>query len=1101
MHAVLQRLSRPSAHRTWGSVIAFASALTASSILLPAALADSRTASPGVTQRSDSGVPHVRLPVIDGNDIRFSRLSTAQGLSQTRVPQIVQDNQGFMWFGTQYGLNRYDGYEFRVFINDPARENSLSCVFIHSLFKDRSGTLWVGCDHSLDRFDGVAETFTHYQIEAVAPGGAATVDQISQDRTGLLWLATGKGLFRLNPDTGQIIRYVHDSSNSLSLGNNEVKCTLEDSSGQFWVVDGDNLEEFDRNSGGILLRIQLNAGIREASLYEDHLGVLWITYVASGKGSGLAILDRSSNRLISYSLYDKEADKEIRGGFMAVLEDKNKTLWFASLSAGLLKFDREHQIFTRYRNHPSDAESLAEDRLIALCEDHEGNIWVGLHAREPNFFRTENTPFMPLSRSQNNPNSFGETFVNSIYEDHEGVLWTGTTGALNRLDRRSGQSISYLPPGSALSNDIIAINEDASGALWVGTWGRGLSRFDRATNRYKTYLHEPGNPSSLSNNIVSRMLVDHTGTLWITTWDGLNRYDPKTDSFVTFRQTKTSDKELYFNIIEDRTGYLWMGSWTGLNRFDPKTAQFTVYGHEAGNPKSLSTDNVNSVYEDHSGTIWAATYNGLNKFNRENGTFTRYFVKDGLPTNNLSCMLEDGSGMLWISTSRGLSKFDPVANKFTNYSTADGLPGSDLTGWDACFKSRSGEMFFGGFDGGVAFFPAKVVDRHDPLPLVLTDFRLAGHSVDVRPHSPLKKSISYASDVTLTHEENIFSLTFAALTFFNPDANRYRYKLESLEHNWTEVGSDRRVVTYTTLPAGKYKFHVQSATRQGSWGEPGLALTINILPPWWATTWFRLLSGAFILAMVALLYNLRLRQLDRQFNVQLETRVAERTRIARDLHDTLLQSFHGLMFRFQAARNMLPRNPENAMRTLDEAISSTRNAITESRDAIHDLRSKPITDGDLVRLLETDGEELAAVLGADQNLPAFRIIVEGERQRISPALHDEVHRIAREVMRNAFRHSGAKKIEVEIRYDKNRLRLRVRDDGSGLDPKVLESSRRPGHWGLAGIRERAQQIGAQLIIWSEAGAGTEIELTVPDIRRKDGRNNSRFKLFRKERVS
>jgi signal transduction histidine kinase len=410
-------------------------------------------------------------------------------------------------------------------------------------------------------------------------------------------------------------------------------------------------------------------------------------------------------------------------------------------------------------------------------------------------------------------------------------------------------------------------------------------------------------------------------------------------------------------------------------------------------------------------------------------------------------------------------------------------------------------MFFGGFNGGVGFFPDKVVDRRDPLPLVLTDFRLAGHSVEVGRNSPLQKSISYANDVTLSHDQNIFSLSFAALTYVNPDANRYRYKLEELEDKWTEVSSDRRNVTYTTLPAGKYTFRVQSATRQGTWGDPGVALAINVLPPWWGTTWFRLFSGAFILAIVGLLYNLRLRQLDRQFNVQLETRVAERTRIARDLHDTLLQSFHGLMFRFQAARNMLPRSPESAMRTLDEAISSTRDAITESRDAIHDLRTKPVPDGDLAQLLEIDGAELTAVLGVDHNSPVFRVIVEGERQRISPELHDEVYRIAREVMRNAFRHAGAKKVEVEIRYDNNELRLRVRDDGRGLDPKVLEVSRRPGHWGLAGIRERAQQIGAQLRIWSEDGAGTEIELTVPDIKFKDVRSNSRFKLFRKDRVS
>jgi signal transduction histidine kinase/ligand-binding sensor domain-containing protein len=1094
-----QQLGRRSALRSWG-ILAFVSALTALSTLLSAAQADRRTASANLPRQSHGASALVRVPVVDGNDIRFSRLSTARGLSQTRVLQIVEDNQGFIWFGTQYGLDRFDGYEYKVFVHDPARENSLNCVYIHSLFKDRSGTLWVGCDSSLDRFDSITETFTHHQILPAVPGEVVNaVEKISQDRAGLLWLSTGQGLFRLNPDTGEIIHYIHDSSNSSSLGSNEIKSTLEDSSGRFWVIAGNDLEEFDRNSGRVLLRFRLADVIRDTSLYEDRFGILWVTYDTRGNESGLAAVDRSTNRLIPYSLYDKRSGKGIYGGFFAVLEDKNKTLWFANFGGGLLKFDREHKVFIRYRNHPNDIESIGEDRVISLCEDHEGNIWVGLHAREPDFFRSEPSPFTSLSRNQYNPNSLGETFVNAIFEDREGVLWTATTGGLNRIDQRSGESVSYPIPGHGESNDIIAINEDATGILWVGQFGGGLSQFDRETGRFKTYLHEPSNPSSLSDNRVSRLLLNHDGTMWITTWNGLDRFDPKTGRFTTYKQDKNSDEEAYFNITEDQTGSLWMGSWGAVNRFDPKTGQFTRYPYKAGDPKSLSSDeSVNSVFVDHSGTIWAATYNGLNKFNRETGTFTHYFVKDGLPTDNLSCMLEDRSGMLWMSTSRGLSRFDPVANKFTNYSTADGLPGNDLTGWDACFKSPSGEMFFGGFNGGVAFFPDKVVDRRDPLPLVLTDFRLGGRSVEVGRNSPLQKSINYANDVSLSHDQNIFSVSFAALTFLNPDANRYRYKLEDLEHDWTEVGSDRRVATYTTLPAGKYTFHVQSATRQGDWGEPGLALTINILPPWWATTWFRLLAGVFVLGIVGTIYKLRLQQLDQQFSAQVEARVAERTRIARDLHDTLLQSFHGLMFRFQAARNMLPRSPENAMRTLDEAISSTRAAITESRDAIHDLRSKRTTDGDLAQLLEAEAEELAAVFGPDQNSPTFRVIVEGERQRISPALHDELYRIAREVMRNAFRHAGASKVEAEIRYDKNQLRLRVRDNGRGLDPKVLEVKRRPGHWGLAGISERAQQIGAELRIWSEDRAGTEIELTVPDLAYKDVRNSSRSKLSPKD---
>src|SRR5580658_6787776 len=260
--------------------------------------------------------------------------------------------------------------------------------------------------------------------------------------------------------------------------------------------------------------------------------------------------------------------------------------------------------------------------------------------------------------------------------------------------------------------------------------------------------------------------------------------------------------------------------WRGLNRFDPRTAQFTVYPHRVDDPSSLSDNAVTSTYVDHSGTLWVSTENGLNKLNRESGTFAHYYVKDGLPSNAVSCILEDQFGKLWMSTNRGLSRFDPVANRFTNYSTVDGLPGNDFTGWDACFKNSSGEMFFGGFSGGVDFFPDKVTSASYPLPLVLTDFRVNGSSVEVGPNTLLKQSISHTTDITLAHDQTIFSVSFAALTFFNPDANRYRYRLERVDHDWVEVRSDRRVASYTALPAGKYTFRVQTATRQGTWNEP-----------------------------------------------------------------------------------------------------------------------------------------------------------------------------------------------------------------------------------------------------------------------------------------
>jgi signal transduction histidine kinase len=333
--------------------------------------------------------------------------------------------------------------------------------------------------------------------------------------------------------------------------------------------------------------------------------------------------------------------------------------------------------------------------------------------------------------------------------------------------------------------------------------------------------------------------------------------------------------------------------------------------------------------------------------------------------------------------------------------------------------------------------------------------------------------------LTLSHEQSAFSLTFSALSYFSPGSNRYRYKLEGLDKTWHEVGSDDRLVAYTTLPAATYTFRVQGATSRGPWSEPGVALQIEVLPPFWATWWFQSAMAALLLASLWYAHYLRLAQAARQFNTRLEERISERTRIARELHDTLLQSFHGLMFRFQAARNMLPRRPEEAIQALDGALERTEQAIAEGRGAIQDLRSEPSPHGDLEHLLTAIGLELKVSQDADVDSASFSVRVEGERQVLSPILQDEIYRIARELLRNAFQHARACQIEAEIRYDGGLFRLRIRDDGKGIDPKVLQEGGRAGHWGLSGIRERAKQIGARLDFWSEAGAGTEVELTVP----------------------
>jgi signal transduction histidine kinase len=378
--------------------------------------------------------------------------------------------------------------------------------------------------------------------------------------------------------------------------------------------------------------------------------------------------------------------------------------------------------------------------------------------------------------------------------------------------------------------------------------------------------------------------------MWLATRNGLNRFDPSTGHFAVYKRDVQSGAENYFDIDEDRNGGLWLGGTSGLQHFDPMTGKFAGYEHRLDDPHSLSDNRVTSVHVDHAGTVWAATESGLDKLNLESGKFTSYYTKDGLPSDRVNCILEDQRGHLWMSTNRGISRFDPAARTFKNYSTADGLPGMDFTGWLTCFKSTTGRMFFGGFSGATSFYPDRVVDSAYVPQIVFTDFRLFGRPVEVGSGSPLKKSISYRDNITLSHKQNTFAVEFAALSYSDNTINRYRYKLDGLDPQWNETGSDQRMVNYAALPAGDYTFHVQTATGQSGWGLPGTTLRIQILPPWWRTWWFRTIVAAALLFLVWGVYHIRVRSIEEHYRERRQAEEALRQAHADLIHANRVSS-------------------------------------------------------------------------------------------------------------------------------------------------------------------------------------------------------------------
>jgi ligand-binding sensor domain-containing protein/signal transduction histidine kinase len=991
----------------------------------------------------------LRLPVDHATDIRFAHISTAQGLSQIRVTSIVQDSQGFMWFGTLYGLNRFDGYTFKVYMHERGNPNSLSGVDVDALFKDRDGAIWVGCEQALDRFDPKTETFTHFPVQKVR--------QISQDRAGLLWLSTDSGLYRLDPASGQIRLYAHDPSDPNTLPDNHVVAAAEDKTGRFWVGEPYGMYELDRTTGHVKLSIPLHTGARDLSFYEDKEGKFWIIY---GTGNGLAQFDRKRNVLTYYSFRAGDLASTSYSGVDAMLEDRRGNLWLAKQEFGLLKLDREHNRFISYTNIPGDSGSLTENNIISLFEDRDGSIWVGLPDEGLQRFSPAHEAFQPLSSMQHEAHAF--------YEDSHHSLWIGTTSALVRIDP-SGKRTSFAAMNADVPFDILSIVEDRAGLIWVGTSNNGLFRLDPQSGRWKSYRHKEDDPSSLSNNVVHRLLVDHDGTLWAATWDGLDRFNARRDRFTTYKANPNAREQIYFSLAEDSQHDLWLGtSAFGLQHFHPKTAQFTTYsGGDA--PGSLSDSEVNCVFVARSGKVWAATSNGLNEFDPATQHFTVYGVDEGIASSFIDCVLEDTRGKLWMSTSKGISSFDPSTRRFRNFSTADGLPGLEMVGADGCLRTASGRMYFVGLSGATTFLPEAIPDNSNAPPTVITDFRLLGSSHSTR-HEITQQAISYASEITLSHKQTPFSLTFAALSYSNSPANRYRYKLENLDTSWTEVGSDSRTVTYSALPAGKYRFRVQGATNSSRWSEPGVELQIIILPPWWNTWWLRVAYASAVLLAIWCVYRYRVRQIAEQSNIRVVAQVNERTRIAAELHDTLLQDFQSVILRFHIATNRLFKTDLNRP-VFEEGLDFADKILADGRNRIRDLRS----DGKALDGLSDTFAALGKQLSHLWPL-SFSITVTGMQFELPPYVRDEIYLIGREAIGNAFKHSKGNKVGVAITYSANEFKMQISDDGNGIDAIVLREGR-AGHWGLHNMREHARNIGATLSLSSHPLTGTMIELT------------------------
>lgn len=821
-------------------------------------------------------------------NVKFNHIGTKEGLSHGNVITTLQDSKGFMWFGTRDGLNKYDGYNFTLYKNDPENKNTLANNIVMDLAEDRTGKIWIATGGGgLDCFDPSTETFTHYPQ---GPDGVSEsyVNCLFLDSEQMLWLGTeGGGLNKFDPNSKTFTYFSHDDSMAGSLADNRVKDILEDSDHNFWVATdfgGLDLMNGDKKTFTHFRRTEDPTSIthnRVWSLKEDSQKRLWI-----GTYDGLNMFDKNSRQFVRFVPADQNSN--LSSYFVrAIEEDDLGNIWIGMENGGISIMDPVKQTFSNYVHDDIDDASLSDNSVWTVFRDAKGNIWLGTFNAGINFVNRDAVNKFTHYRHSSAPTSLSNNKVLCIFEDSKDRIWVGTDGGgLNLFDPATGHFTHLInkpgDPNTICGNYVLTVEEDGDGNLWIGTWGNGITVIS-PRNTFKHYPYTPSNVTGIRSPNVWTIFNDSQNNIWIGTYsEGVQLYDKRTDKFVSFRHDPTNTASLSNNtvnvITEDSKGNIWVGtSGGGLNLFDRTTKAFTRFANDPGK-NSLANDGVLCIVEDSKKNIWVGTSIGLSMFDPNTQQFTNYYTKDGLPNNAVVGILEDDNGDLWLSTFNGLSRFTPSTKKFQNYGLNDGLQGFEFK--KATCKSKSGVMYVGGVNGFNAFQPGNVVQKKYDPPLVLTGFEIFNKKVEIGTNngepSPLTKSITETAEIDLSYQQSVLSFEFASLNYTTDQEKRkYAYMLENFDKEWNYIGTKRNA-TYTNLDPGSYVLRIGGLNNESNWSENRIAVVIRVHPPFWKTWWFRIISVTSVTLGLFLFLRLRINMIERQ-KAELERLVKERT--------------------------------------------------------------------------------------------------------------------------------------------------------------------------------------------------------------------------------
>lgn len=997
---------------------------------------------------------------------RFSHLTTKQGLSESTVLAIAQDDRGFLWFGTQNGLDRYDGYTIEEF-NGPAplpsknihallSEGSQLWVgtrggglllldlstgnltvfsstseqeelrpgsnFIYALFRDTQGRIWVGSDNGLDRLNEEHTAFTHYNI----PGAKSqVVYALAEGTEGTLWLGTDAGVFQLKVDAPKI-----ETQPAIQIDSPPITALWTDTKrNQLWAATRGGLYRLDIASGQTSHFIHdptdpnsLSSDVTGA-LFSNQPDRLWVA-----TENGLDLLDLNSNKVNMHLKHDDSDPTSLPDGLvLCVFQDNTGGIWFGTWTSGVAHYHPARFKFPGAISIPSFPVSFAQGQ--------NDTLWVGTFEQGLLHLGQDGQILSTYQHQDDDPNSLPNNAVMALLKDRQGRLWIGTLAGLCQLTEEN--TLQIYP---ALQARVRSLFEDRQGFIWIGTM-EGLFRFDPSSEEIIHYQYRES-PGSLSNNAVLSIFQDHTGKLWFGTSNGLNRLEADQ----TFSQPVNVENSGITVIHEDDQNNLWLGTWgSGLAQIDPARQNIHYYNKA-----------------------------------------------DGLADNIVLGILQDASRHLWISTSQGLSRFNLNDPSIRTFGVGDGLTGVDFA-QGAFLKLADGQLLFGG-TGLTAFDPEHLPVNATPPRVVLTRFQIFNQDVTPGADSPLSRNIEYTDHVTLRHDQSIFSLEFVALNFVNTENNEYNYRLDGVDPNWNRT-RDRRFATYTNLDPGTYTFYVHAANSDGVWNNEGASLRITILPPWWRTWWAYLSYVLLAVGFVAGYANLRNRQYREKLSTQQKLLAQEhhlrslleqldmiqeedRRRIAHEMHDGLAQTLASLRLRSRVWHTFLEKSPEKLHAEFENLEHILGESIQEVRRSIFALRPIALDELGLFPALRTLARETGERYDID-----IQVEIPCPEQIIHHSLEHTLFRVAQELLRNVGKHSQAAHARLELSCAEQVVRLTISDDGRGLDPDHLQAEpsipSEKDRLGLRQMRERVEILGGSLHIDSQPSGGTCVKVEIP----------------------